>query len=266
MRVGHVTSKDNELLVRMRRLGRQPGGYRKAGEVLLEGEHLCEAWAGSGRPPAPHALVAESAWGDAQTPRGERLQAIARRAVKVTVVADRLLADAGTLESPAVIAFLVEHDPSPPFDADAPTVVLDRVQDAGNVGSILRSAAAFGFTQAIALEGTASLWSPKVLRAGMGAHIGMELHEHASLDDVARLAVPLQATSSHAAEVLGASPLEWPLAWVFGNEGEGVAPALVDRAASTWRIAQPGGQESLNVAAAAAICLHASSASAPPRR
>ena len=258
MRVGHVTSKDNDLLVRMRRLSRQPGAYRKAGEVLLEGEHLCAAWAESGRTPAAHALVAESVWAESEALAGQRLQAIARRAVKVTVVADRLLADAGTLESPAAIAFLVEHDAEPPFDAHAPTVVLDRLQDAGNVGSILRSAAAFGFTQAIALEGTASLWSPKVLRAGMGAHVALSLHEHASLDGVGRLAVPLQATSSHAEALLGSRPLAWPLAWIFGNEGDGVAAELAERAAATWRIAQPGGLESLNVAAAAAICLHAS--------
>ena len=255
MRVGHVTSKDNELIVRMRRLGRQPGAYRKAGEVLLEGEHLCAAWAQSQRAPAQHALVAESAWSG---PDAAPMQAIAFRAIKVTVVADRLLADAGTLDSPTVIAFLVAHEADPPFDPDAPTVVLDRLQDAGNVGSILRSAAAFGFTQALALEGTASLWSPKVLRAGMGAHVAMSLHEHAALADVARLAVPLQATSSHAEAVLGSSPLAWPLAWAFGNEGEGIAPALAEGAAATWRIAQPGGLESLNVAAAAAICLHAS--------
>jgi TrmH family RNA methyltransferase len=59
----------------------------------------------------------------------------------------------------------------------APSVVLDRVQDAGNVGSILRSAAAFGFRQVLALKGTAALWSPKVLRAGMGAHFGLRLVE-----------------------------------------------------------------------------------------
>jgi TrmH family RNA methyltransferase len=57
------------------------------------------------------------------------------------------------------------------LEPDAATVVLDRVQDAGNVGSILRSAAAFGFRQVLALKGTAALWSPKVLRAGMGAHL-----------------------------------------------------------------------------------------------
>ena len=71
-------------------------------------------------------------------------------------------------------------------------MVLDRLQDAGNVGSILRSAAAFGFRQVIALKGTAALWSPKVLRAGMGAHFGLRLVEGAEPEALEALAVPLR--------------------------------------------------------------------------
>jgi TrmH family RNA methyltransferase len=143
-------------------------------------------------------------------------------------------------------------------------VVLDRVQDAGNVGAILRSAAAFGFTQIAALTGTALLWSPKVLRAGMGAHFGLRLVEGLSADALQALQVPLLVTSSHAGQWLHQARLPWPCAWVLGHEGQGVSPAIAGRAAGQLRIAQPGGEESLNVAAAAAICLHASAVSRPP--
>ena len=143
---------------------------------------------------------------------------------------------------------------------DAATVVLDRVQDAGNVGSILRSASAFGFRQVAAIKGSAALWSPKVLRAGMGAHFALDLIEGLALDDLAALQVPLLVTSSHAGDFLHRAALPWPCAWVMGHEGQGVSPALEDRASLRIRIAQPGGEESLNVAAAAAICLHASGA------
>jgi hypothetical protein len=85
-----------------------------------------------------------------------------------------------------------------------PTVVLDRVQDAGNVGSILRSAGAFGFRQVVALKGTAALWSPKVLRAGMGAHFGLHLIEGADAGALDALNVPLAVTSSHQGEFLPA--------------------------------------------------------------
>jgi RNA methyltransferase, TrmH family len=139
-------------------------------------------------------------------------------------------------------------------------VILDRVQDAGNVGSILRSASAFGFSQVIAIKGTAALWSPKVLRAGMGAHFALHLVEGLESDGLAGLGLPLLVTSSHQGELLQRARLPWPCAWVLGHEGQGVSPELAACAAQSVRIAQPGGEESLNVAAAAAICLHASAA------
>jgi RNA methyltransferase, TrmH family len=138
-----------------------------------------------------------------------------------------------------------------------PSLVLDRVQDAGNVGSILRSAAALGFTQVLALEGSAALWSPKVLRAGMGAHFALELAEGLAADDLDRLGLPLLAGSSHAEVALDDAVLPFPCAWVFGHEGQGVALQVLTRCAHVVRIPQPGGEESLNVAAAAAICLYA---------
>jgi TrmH family RNA methyltransferase len=140
--------------------------------------------------------------------------------------------------------------------------VLDRVQDAGNVGSILRSAAAFGFLQVVALKGTAALWSQKVLRAGMGAHFGLHLVEAVDVDALDALQVPLIVTSSHQGKLIQHTELPWPCAWAMGHEGQGVGAAVEARAALQVRIGQPGGEESLNVAAAAAICLHASALTA----
>jgi TrmH family RNA methyltransferase len=123
---------------------------------------------------------------------------------------------------------------------------------------MLRSAAAFGVRQVIALKGTAALWSPKVLRAGMGAHFGLALLDGAEPALLEQLAVPLGATSPHAEHALPAAALPWPCAWLLGHEGQGVDPALQARCAHTVRIPQPGGEESLNVAAAAAVCLYES--------
>jgi TrmH family RNA methyltransferase len=139
-------------------------------------------------------------------------------------------------------------------------VILDGLQDAGNVGAILRSAGAFGFPQVLAMKGTAALWSPKVLRAGMGAHFGLRLLEGLEPQRLDGLQVPLLATSSHQGDFLHRAALPWPCAWVLGHEGQGVGEALSARATQFVRIVQPGGEESLNVAAAAAICLHASAA------
>lgn len=247
-----ITSRDNALLVRLRKLARHPGEYRKLGQVLLEGEHLCRAWAERGGAPALQALLIESAWQE-----GRFLDLAAAAAVTV-VVADAAMRQIGVLETPAPIAFVVPLPAPAAIVADAPSVVLDHVQDAGNVGSILRSASAFGFNQVLALRGTASLWSAKVLRAGMGAHMTLRLVENVGEDALAALTIPLLGTSSHAAALLPGAALPWPCAWVFGNEGAGMSMGLQARCAQRLKVPQPGGEESLNVAAAAAICLYES--------
>jgi RNA methyltransferase, TrmH family len=246
----YVTSRDNALLVRLRKLARHPGDYRKLGQVLLEGEHLCQAWAARGDAPALHAVMTETAWHEG------RFLELAEAAAATVIVSDAAMADLGTLDTPVPIAFVVPLPARPQIEVDAPSVVLDRLQDAGNVGSILRSAAAFGFGQVIALQGTASLWSPKVLRAAMGAHFGLRLIEGVGVDALAAFSIPLLGTSSHAAETLPDAELPWPSVWAFGNEGAGASAAVDALCARLVRVPQPGGQESLNVAAAAAVCLY----------
>jgi TrmH family RNA methyltransferase len=250
----HISSRDNPLLKELRKLSQDSTAYRKQGRVWLEGDHLCRAALARGSQPAI-ALFAESFWSEAQ-------HSYATAAAKTVVVPDLLFAELSGLESPARMGFVLEL----PQLAEAgllpgaAAVILDRVQDAGNVGSILRSASAFGFAQVIALKGTAALWSAKVLRAGMGAHFGLRLVEGLDICDLKALALPLLVTSSHGGSFLHQAQLPWPCAWVMGHEGQGVSPALEALAFERIRIAQPGGEESLNVGAAAAICLHASAA------
>jgi TrmH family RNA methyltransferase len=246
-----ITSKDNPLLQRLRKLARDGAGYRKDGELWLEGEHLCSALLQRGHRPA-QAVLAEAAWAQ------PALRALAQAAPRVVVVPDALFDGFSALPSPAGIGFLLPLTDQPTIDPQAATVVLDRLQDAGNVGSILRTAAAFGVAQVLALQGTAALWSPKVLRAGMGAHFGLRLIEGLRPADLDALAVPLVGTSLQADALLPAAPLPSPCAWLLGHEGQGVADGLLARCALTVRIPQPGGEESLNVAAAAAVCLYES--------
>ncbi|KQW20088.1 RNA methyltransferase [Acidovorax sp. Root402] len=247
-----IHSRDNTFVKDLRRLAQDTTAYRKQGRVWLEGDHLCRAALARGLR-ASVAVFSESFWPQAQVE-------YAGAATKFIVLADTLFADVSGLESPAAMGFILDLPAPASLRPDAATVVLDRVQDAGNVGSILRSASAFGFRQVAAIKGSAALWSPKVLRAGMGAHFALDLIEGLALDDLVALQVPLLVTSSHAGDFLHRAALPWPCAWVMGHEGQGVSPALEDRASLRIRIAQPGGEESLNVAAAAAICLHASGA------
>lgn len=248
----HIRSRDNPSLVQVRRALRDPGAYRRDDALLwLEGDHLLRAGLARGLP-LRQVLLTEAAWSQ------PGLRALAQQAGRVLLLPDALFGELSTLESPAAIGALIERPSPAPLRGDAPTVLLDRLQDAGNVGSILRSAAALGVAQVVALKGTAALWSPKVLRAGMGAHFALQLHEGWLPQDLDGLHLPWVATSSHAADLLHRVTLPHPCAWIFGHEGQGVAPALMARCTMTLRIAQPGGEESLNVAAAAAICLHES--------
>lgn len=246
-----ISSRHNPQLVQIRRLAQDPGAYRKLGRVWLEGDHLCRAYLARGGRPLLALMPVRTAVQPA-------LQALAHEAPQAAVVEDALWAGLGSLESPPPIGFLIEWKASPPLLPRARTVVLDRLQDAGNVGTILRSAAALGVQQIVALRGTAALWSPKVLRAAMGAHFGLHLVEGVGEEALAALDLPWVATSSHAPAVLPAVRLPDPCAWVLGHEGQGIGETLMQRCALTVRIPQPGGEESLNVASAAAICLYES--------
>lgn len=254
----HISSRENAFLKKLRRLAQDSSAYRKQGHIWVEGDHLCAAALARGMQPVA-AVFSESFWPRAATPW-------LTVAAKTVVIPDALFAAISALESPAGLGFVLELPPIVAMQAKMASVILDRVQDAGNVGSILRSACAFGFKQIIALKGTAALWSPKVLRAGMGAHWGLQIIEDADLSELAALDLPIVVTSSHQGillhQALQNGVLPAPCAWVLGHEGQGVGGALEALACLHVRIAQPGGEESLNVAAAAAICLHASATAA----
>lgn len=277
-RVVHITSRDNPLVQRIRKLGQDPVSYRKLGQIWLEGDHLCSA-ALNRQVPLLEAVIADTAWtgehglalpSDASA---VSLSALARQAARVVVVPEALWRQFSTLESPTRLGALMAWPGASGADdvgnaalrrpgtasgllASARTVVLDRVQDAGNVGSILRSACAMGVEQVVALKGSAALWSPKVLRAAMGAHFGLHVVEQIEPEQLRELQVPLVATSSHTDQVLPTLRLPDPCAWLFGHEGQGVSATLLSRCDLTVGIPQPGGEESLNVAAAAAVCLY----------
>ncbi len=253
--ISAIVSRDNTVMKMVRRLSRDNTAYRKFGQVWLEGDHLCRAARDCGVVPAI-AVFAESQWMAQESQWRGGL-------TRVAVIPDLLFTDISALESAGRMGFVIDLPATTVVLRGVATVVLDRLQDGGNVGSILRSAAALGFTQVLALKGSAALWSPKVLRAGMGAHFSLHLVEGLDSSALSGLDVPLIATSSHQGTHLHDTVLPWPCAWAFGHEGQGLDAAVAQEAQVWCRIGQPGGQESLNVAAAAAICLHTSAIQRP---
>jgi TrmH family RNA methyltransferase len=138
------------------------------------------------------------------------------------------------------------------------TVVLDAIQDSGNVGTILRTALAAGYRRILCTVGTASIWSNKVLRAAMGAHVSLEIFEMLDPQNLIEQSTqPIYVTaldsSSDNLYRIGDALLQ-PHTFVFGNEGQGVGTVFQENSTKIF-IPQEAGVESLNVAAAAAVCL-----------
>lgn len=244
-----IRSKDNALIKSIRVLARDGGAYKRSGQIWVEGDHLIRAAVSRGWQPQ---VVVWTAQALAHWPEGLQWPG---RHVEVDAQTMKGLSQ---LESPASMGALFawpKHDAMLP---GLPSVVLDRLQDPGNVGSILRTASAMGFKQVVALRGTVGMWSPKVVRAGMGAHFNLNLVEGVEAAALPDLDVPLIATHVHEGDWLHLAPIPMPCAWIFGHEGQGVSSEALAVANLRIRIHQAGGEESLNVAAAAAICLHAS--------
>jgi TrmH family RNA methyltransferase len=136
-------------------------------------------------------------------------------------------------------------------------VFLEGIQDAGNVGTLLRSAAAFGVRSAVLDKACADPWSPKVLRAGAGAHFVIAIGQASDLQaEVERFAGKTVSTVVEGGTPLSEADLSGTVGWIFGSEGQGVSAALQQSSDLRVRIPLARGTESLNVAAAAAICLY----------
>ena len=247
-----ITSRDNARFKSLRRLAESGRERRKAGLTLLDGVHLAEAWEAAGRPVAEY-FVRGDLPGDSEIMTFLR----GRPAAKVTRLPAAMFDEVSVVDTPSGLLAVVEYPHAhwhPAIDAD--TVVLDGVQDPGNLGTLLRTAAAAGVRQAVLTADCASPWHPRTLRAGMGAQCLLAIHDHC---DVPAFLSDFRGTV--AATVLDGSrdlheiALPRPLAWVFGGEGAGVRPEIAALAPLHVRIGMAPGVESLNVAAAAAICL-----------
>lgn len=244
-----IQSRDNAFFKQLKRLAESGRERRKSGRTLLDGVHLVGTYEAV-HGPVETLVVAESALA-----AGEVAVFVTGR--DKVVLADALMRDLGLVETPSGL-LAVAVIPSSPGQPDPVTdvVLLDGVQDPGNVGTLLRTSAAAGIRQVLLSPGCASAWSPKVLRAGQGAHFVLAIHEDVDLQAFSaayqgRLAVTCLADSTSLFE----ADLNGPLAWVFGAEGQGVRRELIAAADLRLRIPMPGAVESLNVSAAAAVCL-----------
>lgn len=248
-----IASRDNPHFKALKKLCQSGKERRKTGRVVLDGMHLIETYHQHfGRPEE----VVVSASGSARAEISRYLASDISGDV-VCVLDDILFGELASVETPSGIMAVVEQPRClRGLDQQADAVLLDGVQDPGNLGSILRSAAAAGFRQVLLSADCAHAWSPKVLRSGMGAHFQLDIHEQCDLFGfLAGYQGQSVSTELNASRSLYSVSLKGPVAWVFGSEGQGVKAHVAEAVRSRVLIPMPGKTESLNVAAAAAICL-----------
>ncbi len=247
-----VASRDNAAYKAMARLVSNGSERKRAGLSILDGAHLLAAFLDSGRHPG-EVMVNRDGLADPEIARLVERSAPAR----VTLLSDALFTSLSTVDSPTGVLACVETPRGESVPPDAPLVLaLEDIQDPGNVGALLRSAAAAGAGHVLLSPRCAFAWSPKVLRAAMGAHFAVNIVEGA---DLAAFLAGYRGTS---VALAGAGPasvydldLDAATAFVIGNEGAGLSQPVMRAAKVTARIPMPGRIESLNAGTAGAICL-----------
>jgi RNA methyltransferase, TrmH family len=262
-----IQSKSNDSVKEL--IIHQEGGSKanklrkESGLALIEGIHLLDSWLKSNQLHQIHAIFTT-----AKGLEHPEISALLNRVIdyfqdaglrfpELVMLDESLHKLVSLMPEAPLLQCLIKMPNEVNINYAADMVILDSIQDAGNVGTILRTCAAAGFEQVICIKGTAAVWSNKVLRAGMGAQATLKIIEavmpYQLLSD---LEIPLLCSQLEEAKSLYEIPnkLEKPVAWVFGNEGQGIGPELRQDGLGV-KIPQVESVESLNVSAAAAIAL-----------
>ncbi len=247
-----IRSRDNAQVKRLLKLAASSRERRETGTTILEGAHLGYAYCQSGGT-AETLIASESAYADPS------LRALFERtpAREQLLLDDGLMARISQVVTTTGLAAVVRTPGILPLpDSVDSCLMLEGIQDPGNLGSVLRTAAASGVRQIFLSPGSVFAWAPKVVRAGQGAHFSLSIYENVSFESLrGRVRGTVLATMPHAELSIFEADLRGPVAWLFGNEGAGLSRDAEALAENRVRIPMPGGVESLNVAAAAAICL-----------
>lgn len=247
MEIQKITSAQNQTIKQIAKLSQSAKARREAGQVVLDGEHLCQEWTGS----FVHLIVTEEFRHSPQ---------FAPFANKATIeVPDQLMSKMAPTKTPSGILGVIEN-PSltqvrTPVESGL-ILLLESIQDPGNIGTIIRTAAATDVDTIYLNSECADVWNPKVLRAGMGGHFKLQLVENFDLCTIKTVFDGSLVGTFMEGENLFNTPLPKRCGFVLGNEGAGISPALKKLCDHQVSIPMQNGVESLNVAMAAGLCMY----------
>lgn len=247
-----INSEHNKTLKHLRKISESAKYRRKNHQTIIEGVNLTRSFLDSGRVPA---LVFFTEPALSHLEAREIIEDNKLDGVDKILASESNFSKISDLENGIGVGFLVEIPNNELVKIDKKSILLENLQDPGNLGTILRTAVAAGMERVYISNGSVSAWSPKVLRAGMGAHFGLEIYENCELKQVILESnIPVLATSLRAKKTIYQQDLK-NVAWLFGNEGNGVSDELMELSVQPVIIPQSDKIESLNVAASVAICL-----------
>lgn len=245
-----ISSRDNPAFKALKKLCIDRRERQKQQCIVLDGWHLIEVYT------QKFGVPIEIFINENSLERKELSDYLLDNSLRIICLAKALFNEISSLETPSGILAVVNHIAPTNFEHGVDSVVLDGVQDPGNLGSILRSAAAAGFQQVLLSADCAQAWSPKTLRAGVGAHFQIAIYENINLPEFFKnFSGQTIVTDLTAARSIYSLNLRSPVAWVFGHEGQGVRAETSAACQTKTFIPMLGAVESLNVGAAAAICL-----------
>ncbi|MDD4911958.1 MAG: RNA methyltransferase [Sideroxydans sp.] len=250
--IKRISSRDNPFFKSLLKLASASRERSEAGQTLLDGTHLLRAWLDIGLQPL-HLILNESA-----TQNAEVADLLSRcESVPMTQFDDVLFEQLSELKTPTgLLALVAIPQPSVDVASSRFALMLEDIQDPGNLGSILRSAAAAGCDAVFLSKGCTDAWSPKVLRAAMGGHFVLAIHEKQDLLSLSRtFGGKISAASLQSKQSLYDCQLTGKQAFAIGNEGAGLSLAMQAAVQERFIIPMPGAVESLNAAAATAVCL-----------
>tara|TARA_Y100001936_G_scaffold245736_1_gene288280 strand:- start:7558 stop:8346 length:789 start_codon:yes stop_codon:yes gene_type:complete len=251
----YITSKKNNIFKQLVKLDESPKNRKISGLTILDGIHLINFY--YEKIGLPECLFINES--GLKNPEVIGLISLVQNtAVKIYILNDKLFCSISPVKTPTGVIALIRIPALNNIILNKKknfSVLLESIQDPGNLGSILRSAAAAGASDIYMSPDCADAWSPKVLRAAMGAHFLLHIYERSKLIEISKeFKGAVIATTVKHVKSLYALSLQGPVAFMFGNEGTGLSKMLYQTANEKINIPMPGKTNSLNVASTAAIC------------